>query len=183
MSPPPGIPTKPTFVVSGEVAYRPTSLSNRRTESRPVESLSAKGPGPTRAGYTTETRPFAGCSPPPGVASTSVSLSATSCCGAGQAMFNDVLGEFAPPSAIAFWEPLVASQGRASVVQQFVFGQSAMSRDVDAFGRVFWGQETDGDTEQYAVSLLVSGQVTLADMASAFVPKPQYIQRANATVT
>lgn len=99
-----------------------------------------------------------------------------------QALYTGVLGRQADASEIAAWQPYLASAGRAAVVRQFVFGPVAMTRAVDGFGALFTGAFPDAATEQYAVNFLVSGRLTLAQVASAFASSPGFIQRANATV-
>ena len=100
-----------------------------------------------------------------------------------QALYNDLLGRQASDAEVSAWTNVIASgTSRASVAQDFVFGAPAMSRAVGGFGLIFQGTSPDANALGYCVSYLVSGRLTLADVASAFASSSAFIAGANASV-
>ena len=57
-----------------------------------------------------------------------------------------------------------------------------MTAAVDGFAAVFDAAPPDAYTEAYCASFLTTGELTLADVASAFASSSGFIQRANATI-
>ena len=101
-----------------------------------------------------------------------------------QALYNDLLGRRASDSEVAGWTSLMSSGlSRASVAFDFVFGAPAMTRAVNGLGVIFWGTPPDAATERYCVDFLVTGQLNLEQVASAFASSTQFIARAQASVS